>query len=412
MNYLLKITMHFARMKRGKSAPGTEPKVSAPPLTLFRLAIIFLFLSGLAFPVVSQDQTNSGELTKASISHLLGEIRMIWPYGNCADNITINKNHTLLVFACKADYSADNRKIFLDKILANGWQLRREDYHIDKNSAAYFYKFQANIDHDVYIKLFFRDPSIIWPLHENTRPKIFILLNDVQSADEMRMWTELKLPLTLSVSATSGERDAIIELAQKFSFDTWLFLPDSFRIEDPKENHNGGEISKEQEQTTEDGSNEDNVIENQTSFAEDPQPDSINLQTLTEILKEKPDPKFPYSGISISDTNPYIKNIEKLRTLFTLMKKEGLKKFIGPAIPEITDTARIKEMVTPNQTYYLGSSKNNNETAWRDAYENSKINGYSVIVLDARNIDARNFLLKMIQETISFIDYSKMDHIP
>jgi hypothetical protein len=327
---------------------------------------------------------------------VLGDIRSIWPFGKCADNISGDKGFILFAFACKADYTADNRRAFLDKMLARGWQLRREDYHIDKNSATYFYKFQVDLDHDAYFKLFFRDPVVIWPLHENNRPRIIILINDVQSPDEIQKWAELKLPLTLSVSMLSEQRDEIIKTARKLNYDTWLFLPDSVQIEEAPQ--------KQLKMQTEEQNEEIQSTENQV------QP-SISLNTLTRILQKKPDQYFPYTGLTISATNPIIKNIERLRMLFKLMKREGLKKFIGPSTPEIVDTAKVLDLNSANQTYFLGEEKIMNETAWQNAYENSKNNGYSVIILDSRNLEARNFLLQMIQETVNFVDYTTLEHV-
>ena len=388
--------------KVGKYAPSVEQR-SPYPLTVFRLLLGVLLItftvSGFGASLQSQEEKNFKDSSGMNMESILGDVRSIWPSGKCADNISGEKEFILFAFACKADFTADNRKAFLDKMIARGWQLRREDYHIDKNSASYFYKFQVDLDHDIYFKLFFRDPVVIWPLHENNRPKIVIILNDVQKTEDIQKWMELKLPFTVSVSMLSDQRDNVIEAARKLSYDTWLFIPDSVEFKDPNEKSINESKNNSQEDTEKETQN---PVVSQSSE---------NLETLTEILSKKQDQYFPYSGITISSTNLHIKNIERLRTLFKIMKKEGLKKFVGPSSPEIIDTSKVLDIYSPANTYYLGLGKTINETAWQNAYENAKNNGYSVIILDARNNDARNFLLQMIQQTISFIDYTNLEHV-
>lgn len=364
-------------------------------MTIFRFvlhasAIVFTFLS-LSFSLFSLDEKvlkDSGNISSGGIARVSEDLRKIWPSGKCADNIIGNKSYVLLTVACKANYTSDNRKEFLDQMLGRGWKLIREDYHIDKNNANYFYKFQVDLDHNVFIKLFFKDPSIIWPLHENERPKIRILLNDVQSLQDIEFWAKIKLPLSISISMAASEREQIVESAKKLNYDIWLFLPDmmnSSPVDEP-------------------------VLENQEVSSEKNPPPPELPEALSDILKKNPDQNFPYSGLSIASTNPHIKDIQILRNIFTAMKKEGLRKFAGPTTLEIQDTARILEIASVDHTFYLGLTENINETVWQDALANAKENGSSVIILDAKNIDARSFLLKMIQDTINFVDYTTMEH--
>jgi len=381
-------------------------------MRMFRLAAGIFFtvcmLAGFAVTTGAQEEKGSRDSSGTTIAGVLADVKSIWPFGKCAENIVGDKKFVLFSFACKDNFTAFDRRTFLNKMTDRGWQLRREDYHIDKNNAAYFYKFQVDLDHDVYIKLFFRDPLIVWPLHENVRPKIIVFLNDVREPDEIQKWTELKLPLTVSVSLSSQKRDTILETSRKMNFDTWLFLPDSLALDTAAVTEPGesGNTAGQVQDSTKVGDAQNEVSKDSAVSLP-----VLNLHSLVEVLHGYPDQQFPFSGLSLSGTNPNVKHIERLRSLFKLMKKEGLKRFVAPVTPEITDTAKILDLVSAGHTYYLGQQGAINEAAWHNAYENSKSNGYSVIILDARNIEARNFLLKMIQETISFVDYTTLEHV-
>ena len=358
-----------------------------------------MFFQPSAFP---QGEEKSTDAASISTEKILADIRLIWPDGKCADHFSGDKNYMLVSFACSSNYTADNRKSFLDAMLGRGWKLTRENYHIDRNSASYYYKFQVDLEHDIYFKLFFRDPDVVWPLHENERPQIMILLNDVQSLDELKLWEEVKLPLTISVSLLTADRDVIIKKARELNYDIWLYIPDF--IEE-------WELTKKNtEKQPETGKASEGNAVPQANAEGKVNEDAGTNKAVSEILKKNPEHDFPYSGLSISGTNPVSTNIESLRALFKTMKKEGLKKFAGPRNREIQDTAQILRIENVNQTYYMNSGKDLFESTWQSAYENSKLNKYSLIILDVRDIEARSYLLKMVSETVSFIDFTTIGH--
>ncbi|MDH4200718.1 MAG: hypothetical protein OEV66_10100 [Spirochaetia bacterium] len=332
------------------------------------------------FPVLSVENSNLEDSTTNGIEKIIEDLKTIWPDGKCAENISGDKRYILTSLACKADYSAQNRDAFLDYMVKMNWKIRKERYQIDKDNASYFYKFETRESKNIYVKLFFRDPRIIWPLHENKRPQISLVINNVASAGQLEIWEKIKLPWTVSLSLDSQDINGLSEKCRKSGFDTWIYLPDASSGDD---SGNDNETAKK-------------LLENLNRIAGSPE--------------KNPEQIFHYSGLTVASSFTYLKKVDILRQIFASMRGAGLKMVMAPNSLEVADTAKIQE-IKFIAAYYLGSMADQNNLVWHEAYENAKQTGHSVIILNAADEAARSFLLGKLQASMNYIEFTDVSHL-
>jgi hypothetical protein len=326
------------------------------------LIVAALLFTGFFTVIPGQEETKPD-----SLNLLVKEIRRIWPNGNCAENLSGNKKFIIVSLACSGDYTSKNRNIFLKTVLGKGWNVEKETYRIDPNSAGYFYKFSNNKNKYFYVKLFFRNPLIVWPVHENHRPKIAILVNNVKDVSNLDFWETIKLPLSVSINIEDEKSGQSIKRAEELNYDKVIFFP----IEEEK-----------------------------------------SIEAYLMGLKSYPEENFPFSALTILPGTRIIKETKLARELINNMKLFGVNKIISPNSLEITDTAKVLDIKILTSVYYLGINYEANKTSWNDAYNHAKKNGYSIVVINADDQDSRSFLISNISESMKFIDFVKITDLP
>ena len=127
-----------------------------------------------------------------------------------------------------------------------------------------------------------------------------------------------------------------------------------------------------------------------------------------ELLANYPDEDFPFSGLCISENSKISQETRLVRILIESMKSFGLNMLVSAPTLEIKDTAKILGVNSDTNTYYLSKDYEKNKTIWSDALNHAKESGSSIILLDAKDDDSRNFLLANVSETIDFVDFVKL----
>lgn len=330
-------------------------------------------------------------------SNLMQELREIWPNGKCANHISGNSRFVLVTWACKDSYSASNRQAFLKLMESKGWKLKKETYRLDRNNAGYFYKFEVNYKRNIYFRLFFRQPAVVWPIHENKRPQFILVINNIITSADLDTWSKVKIPITFSLSMQAINLKSLTETAQKSKRDIWISFSG---FNNPLQEKKPGLQSEAKSETK-------NEIKNDINKEQAGQNSLLQLETL---IKDSPEQNFPFSGLTIAADASGIKEVEALRELFTVLKKGGIRKVISPYTLEVKDTAKIFEIEAFTNSYYLQSSDEKNERIWKEAFENARSSGYSIIIIDAHNPDSRRFIFKKLEQNGSFEDFTNLSN--
>ncbi len=351
-------------------------------------AVVFLvILSVVSIALPAVFASNDGaQLLKDAILQL-------WDDGKgdvCSSMISSRKGYPFISIACERDYSEKDRQKFLDVLFSYNASLKNEDFEIKKKSGIYLYKveYPSQSGSYAYIKLFFRNAYDLYPDMLKRNKKISIFVKDLATKEELFLWQSLGVPIAYSVIPNNDQSREIAEKISNYNQELWLSIDLSEGIQE-------------------------SIIENSLSEKNAGDPEVMN-QYLNNLLgqlqyfDEKEEGKSllakNISGFVFSQEADYLQNIYALRMLLENVKSRQINSILMTGMESdgvVKPTALVMGYGVYNSTLIIQENQSRKylESAiYGDLKKSLENNGYALLVLDAQNTGAANYLKSVIRK--------------
>lgn len=178
---------------------------------------ILLSLFSLMLLALSVAQLSSAN-NAVTLSQIGEDLSGIWP-DQCAFVVIRHNGFPLISIACKGSYRAEDRDKFLHSIFKAGFILREETYKLSPNQGLYLYKTEYPVGSDnlVFIKLYFRDATFLWPKTPFYKGHLAIFVQDIYRVKDLLKWQSLGIPLSYGVLPRKRGSRMVVQNLKKYS---------------------------------------------------------------------------------------------------------------------------------------------------------------------------------------------------
>ncbi|MCS6985296.1 MAG: divergent polysaccharide deacetylase family protein [Leptospiraceae bacterium] len=333
--------------------------------------------------------SESQQLYTKNLPQVANDLLKIWPERQCAYYIGLERGYPMLSMACRGNYSASERRLFLDTLYRHGFFLQEESYKLFPGSGTYLYKTEHSLfaDKPIFIKLFLRQSRFLYPQMPVTSPQIALVVLDLYREEDLANWQSLGIPLTYAITPLRQESALLRQKIESYGQDVWLNL----RLEPEKLQPSHGKVV-----TVAD------VL------------DQALLEKLSQDLKNSLGDKV--TGATYTYGSAFAKNVFAIRSLLSMLRDLSVEYFLNTAsFPGFLDTARIMSF----RSYQADVMINNKARDLRKDFERAKSiakkNGYAIVVVEAANKNFFHFLKELLKKKSAdkkSVMFLKMREIP
>ena len=355
-----------------------------------RLAWSFILLLPLLWlgPLFSQTE-KKGLPESFTWDGLANEIEDLWPERECAHDISYYSGYRMVSIACTGDFTSRTRQKILDMFFKNRLVMKNESHRLDKKSGLYLYKLQDSKGHASFVKIYVRDARILWPIHERSLPQVALYVQNINTAEQLVEWQTLGIALTYGVMPGRKDTAHLLEQVNMYGQEAWIRLAMESSGESKQD-----KFLESRMLTTAEGRN------------------SSELGHYLDIMI--PDGSI-VTGVSSYEGSTFLNDVISLRNLFTQLRRRGIHYFLDTQNAEMSggyDTARIMSLNAFRSDFLFPENEEEMMETWKEAIIKAREKGTVIIVVDAGNYKARDFL-KIYTSTVEKIfEYSFISELP
>lgn len=351
------------------------------------LGVLFLalFFMGPLFSEAEKHGVSDGFTWEA----LALEIEELWPEKQCAHEISFYSGYRMLSIACTGDFTVYSRRKILDLFFKNRLVMKKESHRLDKKSGLYLYKLQTQSGRTSFVKLYVRDARILWPIHERSLPQVAMYVQNINSSEQLVEWQTLGYELTYGVTPGRKDTIALIDQVNRYGQEAWIRLAME-SAEEPQE----GKFLESRMLTINEGRN---VSE-------------LGLY-LDSVIPEG----GIVTGVSSYEGSTFLNDVISLRNLFSQLRRRGIHYFLDTQEASMSggyDTARIMSLNAFRVDYHLPEDKKEMLEIWKAAMLKARESGAVIIVVDALNYKALEFLKEYAPTVEKIFEFSFISELP
>ena len=307
---------------------------------------------------------------QSTTEDMLNEITAIWPANACGHFSTVENNIPLYSIACSGDYTAKERKAFLDVIFKEGYQLRNENWKHGNRSGYYVYRTERarGTGDFAFFKLFFRDSRWLYPNVPGDGAQLLLYVREVTDIESLMAWQSLGVPIVFGLNIFNDNSPALAEKITEYG-QAYLL---SFPLEPKKANPQDGPY-----------------LEVETA---------LDSQKLSELIDHRIAQYNDIRGFSYTMGSIFTENVFAMRQLLSHVRGRGIQFYFDPVSAGTAfETARLMSFQAYRSTNIIEAGLKSPKTYWDRAIAHSKKSGYSLVVLDGDAVKARDYIATQLR---------------
>ncbi len=332
---------------------------------------VLLLLNLNSAPSANTETIESGVKAVGDLQTVADNLLQVWPEKACAYHISQDTGYPLVSIACRGNFSATERRNFLDILYKNGYLLKNETYKLRDSSGTYLYKTSnGTISEDpIFFKVYVREATALYPQMPVTVPQIAIVVNELATEKELADWQSLGVPLTYSLAPFRNETAELRNRINEYGQEAWVTL----RLEPLRSKPSDGKVL-----TLAEALNADEI----ENFANE-----LNKSLGGEV-----------KGFTYLLGSAFVKNIYALRALMSKLREAQITLFLEPGHERnAIETARIMSFHSFQNNAHFSGKAQQLQQQWSRILQIAAKNGYAIITVNANDQSAQIFLRNTIR---------------
>lgn len=318
---------------------------------------------------------------------IASEIVDFWPNDHCAHEMLQYSGYRLVSIACDGDYTGDTRNKVLGLLFQRDVHLKEENYRLEKKSGLYLYKLETKYGSEkhVFLKIYVRNARILWPVHERKKPQMAIYVQNLTQEDDLINWQTLGVNLSYGIKPGTANTSRLIEKIDSYGQEIWLAITMESYSAETDEQFKVLEIAAAR--------------------------DGVELgKFLDQVLPDT----SAITGVSSIEGSLFMNDVVSLRNLFTELRRRGIHYFLDTLDEESGgyDTARIMSLNAYRSDFLMPTQGDKMMEVWSEAAKKARETGSAILVIDASNIEGREFIKKHIAELEPIMDFPAISELP